>query len=91
MLMWNVITEPLDTLVGTTTESWEFWYGLLQTYKEQHGDCRVTAVLKFNGFNLGSWISVQRIKKDQMTPERKQRLDDLGFIWDARGKRNSPD
>ncbi len=73
------------------TEQWEESFTALQAYKEQHGDCRVPQGLKFNGFNLGRWVSVQRMKKDQMTPERKQRLDDLGFIWDARGKRNSPD
>lgn len=34
----------------------------------------------------------QKIKrsKDQMPPERIQRLDDLGFVWQAREKRNSP-
>jgi hypothetical protein len=40
---------------------------------------------------LGQWVGRQRKAKDQMPPERKQRLDDFGVIWQAREKRNSPD
>ena len=69
-------------VVETCTESWEFWYGLMQVYKEQHGDCRVPKGHKLNGFNLGTWVMHQRRKKDQMSLERRQRLDDLGFVWD---------
>ena len=31
---------------------------------------------------LGQWVSVQRRHKDMMSPERCQRLDTLGFVWD---------
>lgn len=28
-------------LVAKTTESWMFWYGLLETFFKEHGHCRV--------------------------------------------------
>ena len=33
------------------------------------------------GFKLGAWVSRQKTTKDTMSPERKQRLDDIGFTW----------
>jgi hypothetical protein len=38
---------------------------------------------KYCGHNLGQWIGDQRKAQDIMSPERKQRLDDIGFVWDA--------
>ena len=35
-----------------------------------------------NGEKLGNWIAVQRRNKDILSPERKARLDSLGFDWD---------
>ena len=79
--------EAFETkLVETTTESWEFWYGLLQTYKEQYANFSVPKRVKFNGVNLGNWVVHQRRSKDEMTPERIQRLDDLGFVWQEKEK-----
>lgn len=36
------------------------------------------------GFNLGAWVGPQRLAKETMIPEREQRLDDLGLVWDVR-------
>ena len=33
-------------------------------------------------FNLGNWVSVQRMAKDTLSPERRQRPESIGFIWD---------
>jgi superfamily II DNA or RNA helicase len=69
-------------LVEASTASWEFWFGLLEQFKEAKGHCRVPKKLKLDGFNLGSWVSNQKRAKDSISPERKQRLDDIGFVWD---------
>jgi predicted helicase len=71
-------------LVAQTTESWMFWYGLLETFVKEHGHCRVAQSYKTDdGYRLGSWISDQRHRKDKMNPDRRQRLEALlGWSWD---------
>ena len=72
-------------LVEKTTARWEFWYGLLCVYVEHHGHADVPQRFTTeNGDKLGSWISVTRLvtNEEGYDPERKKRLDDLGFVWD---------
>ena len=76
--------KALETkLLETTTASWEFWFGLLQSYKQAKGDCLVPATHKTDdGFALGIWIGHQRQTKDSMSAERRQCLEAIGFVWD---------
>jgi hypothetical protein len=37
-----------------------------------------------NGFRFGQWVGMQRTYKEKLSEERRQRLDDLGFLWDVR-------
>ena len=67
-------------LVEASTASWEFWFGLLENYKEREGHCLVHVDQKENGFKIGQWVSSQR-KQNFISPKRKQRLNDLGFNW----------
>jgi len=68
-------------LVEQTTASWHFWYGLLEEYKKEFGDCLVPTNFQSNDkFNLGAWVASQRQNKD-MSFERKKKLDDINFIW----------
>ena len=53
-------------------------------FKDANNHSRVPHGYKVaSGFALGRWISRQRreYKKDQLTPERIQRLDELRFVW----------
>ena len=72
-------------LVAQTTESWMFWYGLLETFVEEHGHCRVVARHKTDDdYRLSNWVSNQRSNKDTMDSARKQRLEALpGWSWDV--------
>ena len=70
-------------LIESTTASWEFWLGLLEVYKEEFGDCLVAqSHTTASGHKLGNWVSKQRVWKDTLTPDRIERLDTLGFVWD---------
>jgi predicted helicase len=74
--------EALDVkLIESATASWEFWFGLLESYKEELDDCLVPTGYKPNDFNLGTWVSHQRQDKEKLTPERLDRLNALGFVW----------
>lgn len=62
--------------------TWEESYQLLCEYKELHGHCNVPQSQK----PLGSFVNRQRIEYARqataMTPQRKQLLDEIGFVWD---------
>jgi len=64
--------------------SWDEWFGRLVTFKEREGHCRVPQAHKEGDHRLGIWVGTQRAKKANLTPERLQRLDEIGFVWNAR-------
>ncbi|MEK7818783.1 MAG: helicase associated domain-containing protein, partial [Bacteroidota bacterium] len=68
-------------------DDWNRGYEFLIKYKEENGDCRVPKRYKYDDFKLGSWVSEQRKKNQRMSKERREKLDKIGFIWDARKKK----
>lgn len=75
-------------LVRETTTSWEFWYGVLERFADEHGHARVPAKhVSRDGFKLGVWVNSQRTnhQKGQLDTERGKRLEQvLGWTWDIR-------
>ena len=65
-------------------EKWEIGFQHLQEFYKRENHYRVPARYKENGYPLGGWVSHQRSGKDVLSPERLERLDALGFIWNAR-------
>jgi len=55
----------------------------LKTFRDKYGHARVAYDYQITGFELGHWVARQRKGKETISVERKQRLDALGFIWDA--------
>ena len=71
-------------LVEATTASWEFWFGLLQVYRTQHGDCLVPqGYITQTGLRLGNWVSTQRQFRAELAPEKIDALDEIGFVWNV--------
>ena len=51
-------------LVEKTTSSWNFWFGLVESFVEQEGHARVRGDHQTkDGFNLGIWVLGQRNKR----------------------------
>ena len=63
--------------------AWEESFVKFKQFNDNEGHCLVPAKYVLGDFKLGNWVGTQRINQDLMSPERKQRLDDIGFIWDA--------
>jgi hypothetical protein len=63
---------------------WEEGFHFLEIFRQREGHCRVPQSHREQGYRLGSWVSNQRQDKDIMPPERRQRLDALGFVWKVR-------
>jgi predicted helicase len=63
--------------------NWDEWVGVLRRFKSREGHCAVPLKHREGILRLGGWVSVQRNTKDTMSVERRQRLDAIGFIWDA--------
>ena len=70
-------------IVDRIGSSWDEWFGLLLRFKVREGHCRVPAPHVEETFKLGAWVKEQRTNKETMSTERRQRLNEIGFIWNV--------
>jgi superfamily II DNA or RNA helicase len=82
--------HAFDTrLVEQTSGPWEFWFGLLQRYVDEHETALVLqAHVTDDGYRLGTWVTTQRLQrsKDRLSEKRQDLLDALpGWSWDPKG------
>jgi superfamily II DNA or RNA helicase len=68
------VWDPFET-------DWAEGFRYLTIYKEREGHCRVPRSHEENGFRLGQWVNRQRHR--MVSGARRQRLDELGFVWDS--------
>ena len=73
-------------LVEQTTASWEFFFGLLESFVEREGHSRVPLRYREDGYRLGSWVNSSAISHEEVgSPrERVRRLEAVrGWVWDT--------
>ncbi len=85
-------SESLRTiLIEKTTDSWDFWLGLLQKFTAEFGHASPDANYKTeNGHRLGGWVSKQRFNysKKYLSENRISKLESLpGWVWNAEESR----
>ena len=80
--------DELGFIWNTLDAAWEKMFGALVDYRDRFGDCKVPKGWPENP-KLATWVSGQRSirNKKKLTKDRILRLDELGFIWDAREAR----
>ena len=78
--------EALTGWVWETLETrWDERFTQLQQFVATHGHARVPgSYLTGDGHRLGRWVVKQRVRKEQLSSERRTRLEDLtGWVWDT--------
>jgi uncharacterized protein (UPF0303 family) len=65
---------------------WDSNFQVLLQFRDREGHLRVPRLHVEDDNNLGRWIGRQRVEKRKGTlvSERERRLNEIGFIWDAR-------
>jgi superfamily II DNA or RNA helicase len=86
MRLGSEFVQAFDVrLVDQTTASWEFWFGLLQTFVEREGHARAPQRHLEGDVSLGNWVASQRnaFRANRLSEERRKRLEALpGWAWD---------
>jgi hypothetical protein len=71
---WN----PVDD------SGWEKTFAKLVEFKAREGHCNVPQRHVEGTIPLGKWVNFQRVQRDSMPAERRQRLDAIGVVWNVR-------
>lgn len=58
---------------------WKKRFSELQAFQARHGHCRVPST--WPDRELAAWVVHQRQFRTRLSPERRRRLDQLGFVW----------
>lgn len=64
--------------------AWEEGFSHLKSFRQREGHCRVPQGQLEKGFRLGSWVSEQRKPNQSLSEDRKNRLDEIEFVWNPR-------
>ena len=66
---------------------WEKKFSELMDYRASNGDVLVPQKYRTpSGSKLGLWVTTLRTRKGELSLDRVQRLDDIGFVWDTKIK-----
>jgi hypothetical protein len=66
------------------TDRWEKGFAALSNFRARAGHCHPSRNHVESKFKLGPWVTTQRYYKDNLSAERKRRLNALGFVWNWR-------
>ena len=77
------------SLIERTTQTWNWWFGLLQKYVEEEGTSRIGSTDEYENQRLGAWVTGQRSARNGgpgshlLTTERQKSLEKLpDWSWD---------
>lgn len=76
--------DDLGFVWNKLDNAWEIGLSHLRRYRDRVGHCRVPKNHQEGGYALGQWVVNQRMRANALSGERRQRLDELGFVWSSR-------
>ena len=62
-------------------EKWSTAFSALKNFVKKEGHCFVPKKLFANGIKLQTWASMQRLRKERLSPDQVKQLNSLGFRW----------
>ena len=62
---------------------WERGFTALSKFRKRKRHCSPQRHHMAGQFRLGQWVITQRYLKDDLSVERKRRLDRIGFVWNC--------
>ena len=68
----------------SNTDRWEKGFAALSKFRAREGYCHPPRFHVEGNFKLGPWVATQRYNKDNLSAERKRRLNAIGFVWNWR-------
>jgi hypothetical protein len=68
-------------LIKTRKDRWGEGFAALAKFRRRTGHCCPPQHHRESKYNLGQWVTTQRYLKDDLSVERKRRLDRIGFVW----------
>jgi hypothetical protein len=74
---------------STSTPRWNEMFQKLEEYRHENGDCLVHSTHEDK--SLSNWVRSQRTLhfSNKLHPDRKAKLDSIGFIWDVKSSSSS--
>jgi hypothetical protein len=62
---------------------WEQHFAALLKFERRMGHCCVPTFHRVGDLKLGCWVATQRRNKNEMSAERRARLNKIGFLWNV--------
>lgn len=70
-----------EDIIRMREEAWEKRYNELVKYKDRHGHIDRIKV-RNDKYQLGLWIETQIVRQNVLSPDRKKKLNAIGFKWE---------
>ena len=82
----EALLDKLGFRWAFSNDRWDEFFNDLKAFKEKHGHCSVSS--GDDGLKLTKWVCKQRRQhsRGELDPERKAKLDSIGFSWSGDGK-----
>jgi hypothetical protein len=74
--------EHLGFVWNVLDKRWNEGLAMLQSFRQEHGNQRITKSTVHRQFPLGKWLDIRRNQRQSLSKAQIQQLDELGMDWD---------